>query len=77
MVAALLQCDWRGNFHPGRAPYIQDDFTYREDPEGKLIRIYDSVDVRFLLEDFFSKLALCYGRDPVPGTMDIQGGCAR
>ena len=30
----------------------------------RAIRVYDSVDVRFLLEDFFAKLALCYG----PGT---------
>ena len=59
-IAALLQCLWRGNFHQERAPYIQDDMTYRPDPNGKLIRVYDYVDVRVLLEDFFAKLALCY-----------------
>ena len=37
---------------------------------AELIRIYDSVDVRFLLEDFFAKLALCYGE----GTSS-KGGC--
>lgn len=59
-IAALLQCLWRGNFHQERAPYIQDDMTYRPDPDGKPIRVYDYVDVRMLLEDFFAKLALCY-----------------
>ena len=60
VVVALLQCDWRGNFHETRAPRIQDDLTYQENPSGKRIRVYDSVDVRFLLEDFFAKLWLCW-----------------
>lgn len=59
-IAALLQCEWRGNFHQEHAPYIRDDMTYQPDPNGKLIRVYDYVDVRMLLEDFFAKLALCY-----------------
>lgn len=60
VVAALLQCDWRGNFHEMPAPNIRDDFTYEENPDGKMIRVYDSVDVRFLLEDFFAKMRLCW-----------------
>lgn len=59
-IAALLGCGWRGNFHMEHAPYIKDDMTYQSDPSGKLIRVYDYVDVRMLLEDFFAKLALCY-----------------
>lgn len=59
-IAALLECEWRGNFHQEHAPYIRDDLTYQPDPDGKLIRVYDYVDVRMLLEDFFAKLALCY-----------------
>lgn len=59
-IAALLGCEWRQNYHEERAPYIRDDMTYQPDPEGKPIRVYDYVDVRMLLEDFFSKLALCY-----------------
>lgn len=59
-IAAMLECTWRGNFRMERAPYIRDDMTYQPDPNGKLIRVYDYVDVRMLLEDFFSKLALCY-----------------
>lgn len=59
VVAALLEMEWRGNFHMELAPYVQDDMTYRPDPEGKPIRVYDFVDVRMLLEDFYAKLALC------------------
>lgn len=59
-IATLLGCEWRCNFHQEHAPYIQDDMTYRPNPNGKLIRVYDYVDIRMLLEDFFSKLALCY-----------------
>lgn len=59
-IAALLECEWRGNFRQEHAPYIRDDMTYQPNPEGKLIRVYDYVDVRMLLEDFFAKLELCY-----------------
>lgn len=59
-VAALLQNEWRGNFHMEKAPYIDDNMNYLPDPDGKQIRVYDSIDVRMLLEDLFSKLALCY-----------------
>ena len=60
-IAALLGCLWRGNFRAERAPYIRDDMTYAPNPGGKEIRVYDYVDVRMLLEDFFAKLALAYG----------------
>lgn len=61
-IGVLLQTGWRGNFHMEHAPYINDDCTYTADPDGKLIRVYDSVDARMLLEDFFAKLQLCYGK---------------
>ena len=60
VVAALLGCTWRGNFNTRPAPRIRDDMRYEEDPKGKEIRVYDYVDVRMLLEDFFAKLALAY-----------------
>lgn len=63
VVAALLGCDWRQNFHMEPAPVLADGGRYLPG-SGRAIRVYDSVDVRFLLEDFFAKLALCYG----PGT---------
>ena len=31
-------------------------------PGGREIRVYDAVDNRLGFEDFFAKLALCYGR---------------
>ena len=60
VVAALLGCDWRQNFHMEPAPVLADGGRYLPG-SGRAIRVYDSVDVRFLLEDFFAKLALCYG----------------
>lgn len=59
VVGALLQCGWRGNFHAETAPLIADDMRYLPNPGGKEIRVYDSVDVRFILEDMYAKLKLC------------------
>ena len=59
VVGALLQCGWRGNFHAETAPRIADDMRYLPNPGGKEIRVYDSVDVRFILEDMYAKLRLC------------------
>lgn len=59
VVGALLQCGWRGNFHTETAPMIADDMRYLPNPGGKEIRVYDEVDVRFILEDMYAKLALC------------------
>lgn len=63
VVGALLQCGWRGNFHTQTAPLIADDMRYLPNPGGKTIRVYDEVDVRFILEDMYAKLALCAGRN--------------
>jgi inosine-uridine nucleoside N-ribohydrolase len=59
-VSVLLQSSRRGNFHTETAPLIQDDMTYRADPHGKPIRVYDRIDARMTFEDFYAKLALCY-----------------
>ena len=59
VLGALLQCAWRGNFHTETAPRIADDLRYLPNPGGKEIRVYDSVDVRFILEDMYAKLSLC------------------
>ena len=58
VVGALLQCEWRGNFHMQAAPRIADDMRYLLNPAGKQIRVYDAVDVRFILEDMYAKLKL-------------------
>ena len=59
-IAVLLMNRWRGNWHMEHAPVIRDDLTYEANPEGRLIRVYDSIDVRMTLEDLFSKLELAY-----------------
>lgn len=62
-VAVLLMNRWRGNWHMAPAPAIKADLTYQTNPEGKPIRVYDSIDARMTLEDLFSKLELAYGCD--------------
>ncbi len=59
VLGALLGCGWRGNFHTETAPLIADDMRYLPNPGGKQIRVYDYVDVRFILEDMYAKLGLC------------------
>ena len=63
VVGALLGCGWRQNFHTETAPRIADDMRYLPNPGGKEIRVYDYVDVRFILEDMFAKLSLCGGAE--------------
>ena len=59
-IAVLLMNAFRGNWHMTPAPVINDDMTYSHNPKGKVIRVYDSIDVRMTLEDLFAKLALAY-----------------
>jgi len=59
-IAVLLMNRWRGNWHMEHAPVIREDLAYEANPEGRLIRVYDSIDVRMTLEDLFSKLELAY-----------------
>ncbi len=44
-----------------RAPYIGEDMYYRENHENRPIRVYEDIDGRYILEDFFSKLKINYG----------------
>ena len=59
-AAVLLMSPFRGNWHTERAPVLSEDLTYGANPSGKLIRVYDSIDVRMALEDLFCKLELAY-----------------
>lgn len=45
-AAVLLMNRLRGNWHVDHAPIIREDLTYQANPNGKLIRVYDSIDVR-------------------------------
>lgn len=44
-----------------KAPFIGEGMRYGEGDGERTIRVYDSVDVRFILEDFYAKLRICYG----------------
>lgn len=61
-ISALLQSSALKCYHMEHAPYINSDCTYTKRDEGKLIRVYDEVDVRLTISDLFSKLHLCYGK---------------
>ena len=60
-AAVLLMNHLRGNWRLMSAPVLKEDLTYGENPNGKMIRVYTSIDVRMTLEDLFSKLYLAYG----------------
>ena len=60
-IAVLLMNRFRGNWRMEHAPILKEDLTYQANPDGKLIRVYDSIDVRMTLEDLYAKLALAYG----------------
>ena len=62
-VAALMQEEERtDNYHLEKAPKINlETLQYEEGTTDKKIRVYDALDCRLTLEDFFSKLALNYG----------------
>lgn len=49
-----------GKFVTAPSPFVNEDTASTENPNAPLIRIYTSVDSRFILEDFFSKLKLFF-----------------
>ncbi len=49
-----------GKFHTEPAPFINEDTSSSKKAGNPQIRIYDSVDSRYILEDFFAKLQLNY-----------------
>lgn len=53
----LLLSTNSGSFEMKRAPRICMDGRYEIPEDGKMIRYYTSVNTRFILEDFFAKLA--------------------
>ncbi|MCD7091550.1 nucleoside hydrolase [Klebsiella quasipneumoniae] len=63
---ALLLDDQEYNYTLREAPRINDDLTYAPRPGARQIRVYDAIDVRFTLEDFYAKLALVYGGRAAP-----------
>ncbi len=43
------------------APIFNEDTTYRFEAGRPMIRVYTSINSRFILEDFISKLEILYG----------------
>ncbi|MFV0363655.1 MAG: nucleoside hydrolase [Suipraeoptans sp.] len=62
-VSALLENAAGQDRHIEKAPHIADDMSYLPNPEGRDIYVYDSIDRRLTMEDFFAKLDLCYGKE--------------
>lgn len=61
-VSVLAVEDFGEAYHWEHAPQVNGDYSYTPDPKGKLIRIYDRVHERFIIEDLVAKLELCYGK---------------
>lgn len=50
-----------GQYVYREAPVFEEDTTYRFEEGRPLIRVYTSINSRFIIEDFISKLELMYG----------------
>lgn len=59
-IGLLLSAN-SGTYRMVPAPLIREDGTYDIPDTGREIRLYESVDRRFILEDFYSKLYLNAG----------------
>lgn len=57
-AVGLLLNEHEYHFHRQKAPDILDDMHYETNPNNRLIRVYDSIDSRFILQDLFAKLRL-------------------
>lgn len=50
-----------GHYRMQPAPRFAPDGAYVDCPANRPIRVYEELDARYILEDFFCKLKLCYG----------------
>ena len=50
-----------GDYKVIQSKRVNQDTSYTDNDKGRLIRVYDTIDSRYVLEDFFSKLELIYG----------------
>lgn len=60
-IAMVIENGMNPHWYMRKAPKINEDLTYEDDPEGKEIKVYTKLDVRFALEDLFCKMELVYG----------------
>lgn len=49
-----------GHFRTQSAPLVNEHGNYIGEADGHIIRVYTEIDSRYILEDFFAKLALNY-----------------
>ncbi|APS30518.1 nucleoside hydrolase [Pectobacterium brasiliense] len=61
-AVSLLLDDHEYHYTLVNAPQLNDDLTYAPQDKARQIRVYNAVDARFTLEDFYAKLALAYGQ---------------
>ena len=59
-VTVLLEENNRGNYEWVPAPLFSKEMFYLHKQNNRPIRVYHSLDARFTLEDFYSKLAINY-----------------
>lgn len=52
-----------GRYTYREAPVFEEDTTYRFEAGRPMIRVYTSINSRFILEDFIAKLQLLYGNN--------------
>lgn len=50
-----------GHYVEQNAPVVDADCNYVGEVAGRKIRVYQEIDARFILEDFFAKLAIHFG----------------
>lgn len=59
-VSVLAVEDFGEAYRMEHAPIFNEDYSYTPNPDGKLIRVYERVHERFIVEDLIAKLELCY-----------------
>jgi len=57
-VTVLLEELEKKDYEEIAAPYINDDMTYVQNNDNRLIRVYHTLNTRLTMEDFYAKLAL-------------------
>ncbi len=60
-VSVLAVEGFKNDYHMAKAPRFTEDCRYIPDENGKLIRIYDDIHERFIIEDMAAKLKVLYG----------------
>lgn len=58
----LLLDDHQYHYQEVDAPTVNKDLTYGKGTQTRKVRVYNQIDPHFILEDFFAKLQLAYGK---------------